>query len=305
MYSIYVIGAANRDMHARADGEITVLADSHRGIVSEHDGGVGRNIAEALSRLNIRTSLLTGLGDEHTSLGMLSRLNDLKIDTSDIVISKGMRPDTYIAIYDQDGDMITAINQMLLVNSVTPEVIENVFDKVASSDYIVCDCNLTSETLNYITAHMPKAKLVIDGVSITKVQKIKHNLRKISLIKVSTVEAAALCNLSPKTKVRALIKELQKLTDAQIILSDGEKGFYITEGDTAHFFKAPKILSETVTGAGDCLLAGFLFGKVNGKDVHRSAHYALRAAQLSCLSFSAVNPQITVDTLLAAETNVF
>ena len=303
MYSIYVIGAANRDVHARADNSMTVLADSHRGIVSERDGGVGRNIAEALSRLNIRTSLLTGLGDDQTSQDMLSRLHDLRIDISDVVISKGMRPDTYISIYDQDGDMVTAINQMLLVNSVTPEVVRNVSDKVASSDYIVCDCNLTSETLNYIISHMPNAKLVIDGVSIAKVEKIKHNLRKISLIKVSKVEAAALCDVPSNTNVKELITELQKLTDAQIILSDGEKGFYITEGNAAHFFDAPPLSSENVTGAGDCLLAGFLFGKVNGKDVHRSALYALRAAQLSCLSFSAVNPQITVDTLLAAEKN--
>lgn len=303
MHSIYVIGAANRDVHARADNEMSVLADSHRGIVSEHDGGVGRNIAEALSRLNIRTSLLTGLGDDQTSQDMLSRLNDLRIDTSDVVISKGMRPDTYISIHDQNGDMVTAINQMLLVNSVTPEVVRNVSDKVARSDYIVCDCNLTSETLNYIISHMPDAKIVIDGVSIAKVQKIKQNLRKISLIKVSTVEAAALCDVPSNTNVRELITELQKLTDAQIILSNGEKGFYITEGNTAHFFDAPPLSSKTVTGAGDCLLAGFLFGKVNGKDVHHSALYALRAAQLSCLSFSAVNPQITVDTLIAAEKN--
>ena len=303
MHSIYVIGAANRDVHARADNEMPVLADSHRGIISEHDGGVARNIAEALSRLNIRTSLLTGLGDDQTSQAMLSRLHDLRVDTSDVVISKGMRPDTYISIHDQDGDMVTAINQMLLVNSVTPDVVRNVSDKVAKSDYIVCDCNLTRETLNYIISHMPNAKIVIDGVSIAKVQKIKQNLRKISLIKVSTVEAAALCDVPSNTNVRVLITELQKLTDAQIILSDGEKGFYITEGNTAHFFDAPPLSSETVTGAGDCLLAGFLFGKVNGKDVHRSALYALRAAQLSCLSFSAVNPQITVCTLLAAEKN--
>ena len=51
MKQIVVIGGSNRDISARAQDEMGTISDSHRGVMFESHGGVGRNIAEALGGL--------------------------------------------------------------------------------------------------------------------------------------------------------------------------------------------------------------------------------------------------------------
>ena len=58
---VCVVGGANVDIEGRVPGSL-LLADSNLGTVIRSPGGVGRNIAENLTRLDTPTRLITALG---------------------------------------------------------------------------------------------------------------------------------------------------------------------------------------------------------------------------------------------------
>ena len=58
---VCVVGGANLDIEGRVPGS-PLLGDSNLGAVVRSPGGVGRNIAENLTRLKIPTRLITALG---------------------------------------------------------------------------------------------------------------------------------------------------------------------------------------------------------------------------------------------------
>ena len=59
-----MVGGANIDIEGRLHGQL-LFADSNPGKTSRSPGGVGRNIAENLARLEIPTRLITALGRDH------------------------------------------------------------------------------------------------------------------------------------------------------------------------------------------------------------------------------------------------
>ncbi|MCA3574619.1 MAG: carbohydrate kinase, partial [Aestuariivirga sp.] len=63
MARVIVIGGANVDIKGRSSGPF-VQGTSNPGEVTVSAGGVGRNIAENLSRLGVSVSLFTALGDD-------------------------------------------------------------------------------------------------------------------------------------------------------------------------------------------------------------------------------------------------
>ena len=56
-----IIGGANIDITGRALTPPEIIADSHPGTITSHHGGVARNIAENLARLDCQIRLISAL----------------------------------------------------------------------------------------------------------------------------------------------------------------------------------------------------------------------------------------------------
>jgi len=62
--SVLVIGASSSDIKGRASSKLQ-HGTSNAGLVRRSLGGVARNIAENLARLDLNVTLLTAVGDDH------------------------------------------------------------------------------------------------------------------------------------------------------------------------------------------------------------------------------------------------
>lgn len=301
-----IIGGANRDIKARFHEEATFLADSHHGIIAHHDGGVGRNIAEVLGRLAVPTSLITAFGDDGESRAMAEHLASKQVNLTHALRAENSAADTYLAIHDHKGEMITAINQMPLIEMITPSYIAAKSKVICQADFVICDCNLSEETLQAIAALDRRGALVIDAVSATKIHKITAIITKIDILKLSRNEALSLCdaphNTNDDTSAEALIQQLRKRGVTQALISDGANGFAINEGDAIHHIAAITATPQSVTGAGDCLLGGYIFGRANGHSVTASSAFGRQAAYLSTKSIAAINDMISPENLLSPPT---
>ena len=294
---ILVIGGANRDITARANQEMIPLAESHIGQVSQTAGGVGRNIAETLARLGQKVTLLSAFGDDEFAHQMMAHLTGLDIDISPSIRADGQDSDCYLTIHDKDGEQVTAINQMALSDRITPSVITEQAEMIASADFVICDCNLSEASLSEIANIKRKGQLVLDGVSSAKIGRALDILSEVDILKCSRAEALSLVGGDECAPDEAVVAMMADKGAAHILLSQGASGFCIYRDDEAHQFEAIQTAPETISGAGDCLLAGYIYGLATGRSVKEAGMIARQCAYLSCQSVSAVSDHISLETI--------
>ena len=294
---IIVIGGSNRDIISRIHSETADFDTSNQGTISQHDGGVARNIAEVLGRLEISVSLITAFGDDDISNEMMTHLNNKNVDLTHAIITSNMRSDTFIAVHDHKGETIACVNQMVLVKAITPTYIQSKVDLIEQADFVICDSNLDEETLAKIASLNRKGKLVIDAVSTSKALKLRRLLAEIDILKLSRSEGLALCNLDKNSSVKNIIMSLYEKGVKQILVSDGARGFMVNSRDKIHHFAAIESSPQTVTGAGDCLLSGYLYGLFREHSMVHACELGRQTAYLSTRSVSAVNDYIYPDNI--------
>ena len=294
---ILVIGGANRDITARANEEMIPLAESHIGQVSQTAGGVGRNIAETLARLGQKVTLLSAFGDDEFAHQMMAHLTGLDIDIAPSIRADGQDSDCYLTIHDKDGEQVTAINQMALSDKITPSVITDQAEMIASADFVICDCNLSEASLSEIANIKRKGQLVLDGVSSAKIGRALDILSEVDILKCSRAEALSLVGGDDSTPDKAVVDMMADTGAAHILLSQGASGFCIYRDDEVHQFEAIQTAPETISGAGDCLLAGYIYGLATGRSIKEAGMIARQCAYLSCQSVSAVSDHISLETI--------
>ncbi|HEX2622126.1 MAG TPA: PfkB family carbohydrate kinase, partial [Phototrophicaceae bacterium] len=94
---VVVIGSAGLDIRARSQ-EILTDGIPGAGVVRQSVGGVARNIAENLARLEVPTILLTALGHDLSGQRVLRNCRRAGIDCQYLQQIEGERTGTYVAL---------------------------------------------------------------------------------------------------------------------------------------------------------------------------------------------------------------
>ena len=117
---VAVVGGANMDIGGFPSARL-VMGDSNPGKVRMTLGGVGRNIAENLSRLGLEVHLITALGNDTNGNAIINdcRAKGIHIDRCFIV--NDMNTSVYLFMDDEKGDLSCAINDMDIQLRITPE----------------------------------------------------------------------------------------------------------------------------------------------------------------------------------------
>ena len=108
---IMVIGGTNVDIQGFSRSELRAH-DSNPGYVGVSFGGVGKNIAENIARLDINTKFITVFGNDLYGEKIKDHLNKLDIDVSDSLILENEETSIYLSILDSNGEMNVAISSM-------------------------------------------------------------------------------------------------------------------------------------------------------------------------------------------------
>ena len=291
---IIVIGGANIDISAKYSAPVIASGDSHNGQIYTSAGGVARNIAENLSRLGSVVQLITGIGDDVFSAPVRASLNLPLLDTSACYTPPNTSSDSYLSLYDVTGELVSAVNQMQLVNRLTPSYLQPFEKQITSATLIIADCNLPPDTVCWLAGLPGRPALCFDGVSMEKITRLQPCLNQIDGLKCNQFEAAALLDCAFKDSPDQLVTCLHQRGVDTVLLSLGAGGVQLGRaGRQTHFpLLAPPKTVISVAGAGDALLAGFLHGQCRGASDETAMHLGLRAAQASLNCTEAVNPDI-------------
>ncbi|NIP94296.1 MAG: winged helix-turn-helix transcriptional regulator, partial [Akkermansiaceae bacterium] len=99
---VCVVGGANVDIEGRTEGSL-VPGDSNPGTVARSPGGVARNIAENLARLDLTTRLITALGRDHNGTWLHDQTARAGVDLAESVWSDSAPTATYVSVIDGSG----------------------------------------------------------------------------------------------------------------------------------------------------------------------------------------------------------
>ena len=284
--SIMVVGGANIDIlaHQHVSGE----PDSHPGEISLSAGGVGRNIAENLARLGQPVCFITCFGDDEFAGQLRQSLAVPQVDLDYAQTLEGHRSDSYLCVHDTNGEMVTAVNHMPLIDRITAEMLTPYRQRLRAARLIIVDCNLPAETLSWLAGlDVPMA---VDAVSSAKADRLSPLVGKINIIKCTYAEAAKITGRTdnPDMLARALCTEHTDI----VLMSMGAEPMLLATASEVMRFTPPPAEIISVTGAGDALFASFIHHHLSGKSITFCAEAGLRAAAITMGCLQAVHPEI-------------
>jgi pseudouridine kinase len=299
-HPVLVIGAASLDLKGYVSGLLYPGA-SNPGLVRRSMGGVARNVAENLARLGVQVALMTAIGDDPIGQTVLREAREIGIDTGPALIVDGGRTGTYLAVYDANNSLYVAVDDMSVLDAITPRYIHERRKLIADAAMVVVDANLSPaalETLFGIT-HKVGVRVCADPTSTVLAGRLRPYVPALALTTPNAAEAEALSGLSIENEDDALrvARYLITLGTGLVVVTLGEQGLaYATSSESG---RLPAMRTQVVdmTGAGDALTAGVMFGLLNDFEPVESVRLGLAAATLTLRCTETVCPDLSLEKL--------
>lgn len=295
---VLAIGGAIYDITASILG-IPVPCDSNPSRIYGGAGGVGRNIAENIARMGIKTSMITAFGNDAFSSALKASCEAVGMDVSQAIRFPNESSGIYLSIMDKEGELQYAASDLTLIERIPCAEFEKRADYIRSFPYLMLDANLTEPMLRTI-AGLTDAKIVCDAVSVTKAVRLRAILPRIEAIKVNRAELAAISGVeltSPGDIKRA----------AEHLLSQGVRRVFITMGmegsccfteNGAWSCPAFSLDVVNVTGAGDAFTAAVTYGMIRGYSDEKILRLGTAASHIALRSEKAVSPEMNETAML-------
>jgi pseudouridine kinase len=295
---ICIVGGANVDIQGFPEKNL-ILKDSNPGKVKISLGGVGRNIAENLSKLGTKTKLVSAIGSDIYGRKILDEANFFDIDMTDSLILNEASTSTYLSILDENGDMVAAIAHMDIFDKMTVDFIREKRHIVENSKLSIIDTNIPADVIEYIVTNFKNVDFFLDTVSTVKAKKVKEIIGYFHTIKPNKLEAEILSGISINNNddlKRAAYYFLNKGVKT-VFISLGAEGIYYNDGKYENKISIPKIKVVNATGAGDAFVAALSYGYVNDFDINYNARFAVGASLLALSHENTINPNMSIENI--------
>lgn len=295
---ITVIGAANIDMHGFTTDKL-LYEDSNPGRIKISCGGVARNIAENLVRMNVSVKLITALGEDMNGKRITEESNLCGIDISDSLILKDSNTSMYMSIMDEGGDMKLALCDAEIVEKISIDFIKNKHHILNNSKIIVLDTGLKKEVIEYVITTYKNIPVFLDPVSVKRSIKVKNLLSYFDTIKLNKHEAEYLSDMSI-INIDDLIKSSNYFIGKgvkNVFITLGSEGVYFGNINTSEYLSSPSVHVVNATGAGDAFMAGLVYSRLNEATLHDSAVFSMGASIVAISHENTINPTISIESI--------
>ncbi len=297
---VVVVGAAGMDIKGRPRKAL-VPGTSNPGGIRISVGGVGRNIAENLARLGVRTTLLSAVGNDEWGQRILECTTAGGVDVSQVLVNTEHHSAAYLAVLDETGERSISIDDMDIMAAVTPQYIYTRRRLIKGADMVVMDANLSPEAIRSLVslAHKYAVPICADPTSAILAQRLLPHLPDLYMITPDASEAEVLCQVRLSSRSTAInaAKQLVALGVNIAIITLAAKGLCYATSEVSGY--VPAIRTEVVdrTGAGDALTAGVVFGLLNNFSVDEAVRLGVSAATLTLQCKETVCPDLSLERL--------
>lgn len=269
-----------------------VLGTSNPGSVRTELGGVARNVGQNLASLGRRVLLCSRVGDDEAGRRVLGQ----PLDISLIGVSQLRPTASYTAILETTGELVIGLADMDIYDELTPEVLAPVLPRLREAGLWFLDANLPGETIDWLLAAAGHIPVAADAISVAKSRRLLLLLPRIRYFFCNLAQAGALAGGALPCPADAA-RSLRSLGALSGIVSAGARGIAVYDSEAITAMPALPATPRDVTGAGDALVSGTLYGLSGGLALEDAARLGLAAAAITVESESAAAPHLTAEAL--------
>lgn len=294
-----VVGCANVDIGGKPFAPL-VERDSNPGAVRISYGGVGRNIAHDLALLGVKVYMLTALGRDGFSDGLLDNCLRAGIDMSHAARYADEQTSAYVFVADPDGDMRVAVCDARISERIDEGYLKENLPLLNGASAVVIDGNLSPTAIDFVTRSCT-APIFADPVSVGKAMKLKPVLPRIFSIKPNVYEAERLSGLriTDRPSLSAAAARLLEAGTERVYISMGAQGLFCA-GEGRELLVPPcAARMVNATGGGDAAMAMLVRAHMDGLPMERAARLAAAAGSIAVESEAAVNTDMCMERILA------
>ena len=268
------------------------------GRVVQVHGGVSRNVVEDIANLELRPTYVSVVDDTGLGNDVIDKLKRHKVNT-DYVIKTADGLGTWLAIFDNNGDVVASISKRPDLSRIN-EVLDSNGDRIISSaDSVVVEIDMEGDLLKRIfdlaEKYHKQIFAVVSNMSIamerrdllSKVSCIVCNEQEAGLLFSAEYEGVAIEELEEK-----LVANIESAKIDKMVVTLGERGaVYAQKGGDHGYCPPQKVDVIDTTGAGDSFFAGIAVGLTYGKTLKESCSIGTRLASAVIATKDNVSPR--------------
>ena len=255
------------------------------GRVLQVHGGVSRNVAEDIANVELRPTFISVVDEGGMGTDVIDKLRRHKVNT-DYIIREPDGLGTWLAIFDNSGDVIASISKRPDLSAIEKVLKEHGDEIFAAADSIVVEIDMEPELLGPIFDLAEKyGKQVYAVVSNMSIAIERRDLLMRTACFVCNKQEAGLLfseefeSVPPAQMQQILQEKISLARIPRMIVTLGPEGavYASADGDDGY---CPAVNVEVVdtTGAGDAFFAGVAIGLTYGKNLAQSCEIGSRLA---------------------------
>ncbi len=293
--TVVVVGGTNMDISVSSKTPL-LPQDSTPGEIHCNPGGVARNVAENLARLGVNVNLISVVGDDVFGKQVAQATAQAGVNLDALHVLPGRRTASYMALHEPVGKLSVAVNDMGILEALTPDLLQTHSYQLQQADCIMLDCNLHADALAWLLQRDTFPFIFADAVSVAKCTRLVPHLAHVHTLKVNRLEAQALTGLMVSSVDDALraSRQLHERGVRHVVLSLGQDGACWCDALGQLGYKAAAAVEVVNTnGAGDAMMAGLIDAHLAGKSLDQAVDWALACAQITLGSALANAPALS------------
>lgn len=299
--NIICIGGANIDRKYHLQSDLQ-MGTSNPVTATQSVGGVARNIAENLGRLDNKVALITAVGKDSDWQAIVDA-SEAFINLDEVEQFSQHTTGSYTAIMDAAGELVMATANMDVYEDLTPSLLMNHDMVLSSAPAIIIDLNCPKKTIEYVRefALARKVPLIIVPVSSPKMNRMPDSLQGVTWFICNTDEAETLLKTTIASEEDYLdaLSKLLALGIENVVITAGAKGVYAANDTLQPIHYEAKAIEyvEDVTGAGDAFVSAVVHAWLEQIPIEKAIEAGLINAKKTLESPFTVRPELTNQSL--------
>jgi 1-phosphofructokinase len=241
--------------------------------------GKGINVSVVLNLLGVRSTILGFFGGFTGDylLGQLRRYLNINLKPTMI---KGSSRINVKLIHDQETEINalgpeisgSELNNLLnQLNTITPKDTVVISGSTTAND----KTGLIEQIIKYIIQRKINFVLDVSGQELKKLIKYKPLIIKPNLLEFQYLADTDTTDIK---KLFAQAKKVAEITENRVLLSIGDQGAIFVEKNIGYYVEAPEVNVIHTVGAGDALLAGYMYKFEKTTDHQAALAFAMALA---------------------------
>jgi pseudouridine kinase len=262
-------------------------------------GGVARNVAENLARLSVSCSLLSIVGNDEAGRRVLLDTSRQGVDTGLVEKSLTKPTGSCTRVIEPDGELFVSFADMEICDLMDRSFIQNRWLQISNALIVFADTNLPAESLSYLITGCREHSLtlVLDVVSSSKARKLPLNLNGVEMLVCNRSEARAMLGDDIARDVEGMAQALCQRGAASTVVTAGAEGICFAHDGGCDLLPAVSSKAVDVSGAGDALVAGALYGHLQKYDLATSLRIGRNAAAMTIACSESNCPTLSVEAV--------